>query len=66
MRAQILNLMQDLQEKKDLTYMFITHDLSVVRHISQNICIVYLGQMEHLLLLPRHRCRYSYAVANMI
>lgn len=44
-QAQILNLMQDLQEKKDLTYMFITHDLSVVRHISQKICVMYLGQM---------------------
>jgi oligopeptide/dipeptide ABC transporter ATP-binding protein len=44
-QAQILNLMQDLQEKKDLTYMFITHDMSVVRHISQNICVMYLGQM---------------------
>lgn len=44
-QAQILNLMQDLQEKQDLTYMFITHDLSVVRHISQKICVMYLGQM---------------------
>jgi len=44
-QAQILNLMQDLQEKKELTYMFITHDMSVVRHISQNICVMYLGQM---------------------
>jgi len=44
-QAQILNLMQDLQEKNDLTYLFITHDLSVVRHISQNICVMYLGQM---------------------
>lgn len=44
-QAQILNLMQDLQEQQDLTYMFITHDLSVVRHISQKICVMYLGQM---------------------
>lgn len=44
-QAQILNLMQDLQEKQNLTYMFITHDLSVVRHISQKICVMYLGQM---------------------
>ncbi|AJH00166.1 peptide ABC transporter ATP-binding protein [Clostridium beijerinckii] len=44
-QAQILNLMQDLQEKNELTYMFITHDMSVVRHISQNICVMYLGQL---------------------
>lgn len=44
-QAQILNLMQDLQDKKGLTYMFITHDLSVVRHISHNICVMYLGQL---------------------
>ncbi len=44
-QAQILNLMQDLQEEKKLTYMFITHDLSVVRHISTHICVMYLGQL---------------------
>ncbi len=43
-QAQILNLMQDLQEQKGLTYMFITHDLSVVRHISDEIMVMYLGQ----------------------
>lgn len=44
-QAQILNLLQDLQEDKRLTYMFITHDLSVVRHISNRICVMYLGQV---------------------
>lgn len=44
-QAQILNLMQDLQVKNGLTYIFITHDLSVVRHISNNILVMYLGQM---------------------
>jgi len=42
-QAQILNLMQDLQESKKLTYIFITHDLSVVRHISDDILVMYLG-----------------------
>lgn len=42
-QAQILNLMQDLQEQNGLTYMFITHDLSVVRHISDDILVMYLG-----------------------
>ena len=43
-QAQILNLLMDLQEAKKLTYMFITHDLSVVKHISTNIMVMYLGQ----------------------
>ncbi len=44
-QAQILNLLMDLQEKHDLTYLFVTHDLSVVRHISDDICVMYLGQL---------------------
>lgn len=44
-QAQILNLLMDLQERQGLTYMFVTHDLSVVRHISTNICVMYLGQL---------------------
>ncbi len=42
-QAQILNLLQDLQDEKKLTYVFITHDLSVVRHISDEILVMYLG-----------------------
>jgi len=44
-QAQILNLMQDLQKKLGLTYLFVTHDMSVVRHISDAITVMYLGQM---------------------
>ena len=44
-QAQILNLLQDLQEKMGLTYMFITHDLSVVNHFSDDIAVMYLGQL---------------------
>ena len=44
-QAQVLNLLMDLQEKMGLTYMFVTHDLSVVRHISDDICVMYLGQL---------------------
>ena len=42
-QAQVLNLMMDLQEERNLTYIFITHDLSVVKHISDEICVMYLG-----------------------
>lgn len=43
-QAQILNLLMDLGEELKLTYMFVTHDLSVVKHISNNIMVMYLGQ----------------------
>ncbi len=44
-QAQVLNLLKELQQKHNLTYMFITHDLSVVKHISHDICVMYLGQL---------------------
>lgn len=44
-QAQILNLMQDLQDEFGFTYLFITHDLSVVKHLSNDILVMYLGQM---------------------
>lgn len=44
-QAQILNLLMELQKKMQLTYMFISHDLSVVKHISTNIGVMYLGQL---------------------
>ncbi len=44
-QAQVLNLLKELQQKQGLTYMFVTHDLSVVRHISNDIGVMYLGQM---------------------
>lgn len=59
-QAQILNLMMDLQEQMGLTYMFITHDLSVVKHISNKIAVLYLGQCveyadsEELFKNPMH------------
>ena len=47
-QAQILNLMQDLQEERKLTYMFVTHDLSVVKHIANRIIVMYLGQIVEM------------------
>ena len=44
-QAQVLNLLQDLQTQYGITFMFVTHDLSVVRHISDDICVMYLGQL---------------------
>ena len=47
-QAQVLNLLMELQKELGLTYMFVTHDLSVVRHISHSISVMYLGQMVEL------------------
>ena len=47
-QAQILNLLQDLQRSEKLTFMFVTHDMSVVRHLSDDICVMYLGQVMEI------------------
>ena len=59
-QAQILNLLQDLQEELDLTYLFIAHDLSVVEHIADRVAVMYVGRLvemgetEDLYLNPKH------------
>jgi peptide/nickel transport system ATP-binding protein len=59
-QAQILNLLQDLQAEQSLTFIFITHDLSVVKHISTDILVMYVGAMvekcaaKELFRLPLH------------
>lgn len=69
-QAQILNLLQDLQEAKGLTYMFITHNLSVVKHISDHILVMYLGTVvekgpkDELYRDPKHP--YTQALLSAI
>ncbi|MCC8078298.1 MAG: ATP-binding cassette domain-containing protein [Oscillospiraceae bacterium] len=69
-QAQVLNLLLDLQESTGLTYMFVTHDLSVVRYISDNISVMYLGQLvetsesEELFERPLHP--YTQALLSAI
>ena len=69
-QAQILNLMMDAQEKRGLTYLFITHDLSVVKHICTRVSVMYLGticelaETKELFETPRHP--YTQALLSAI
>jgi len=59
-QAQVVNLLEDLQEKFGLTYLFISHDLSMVRHLATRVAVMYLGRLvelgdsETLYMTPKH------------
>ncbi|WP_255197729.1 ABC transporter ATP-binding protein [Halorarius litoreus] len=69
-QAQILNLLNDLQEEYDLTILFIAHDLSVIRHVCDRVAVMYLGEIveiaetEELFASPQHP--YTRALLNAI
>lgn len=69
-QAQILNLLMDLQESRNIAYMFITHDLCVVRHISHDIMVMYMGQVVEYApreeLFKHHVHPYTVGLLNAI
>jgi oligopeptide/dipeptide ABC transporter ATP-binding protein len=71
-QAQILNLLQDLQESLELSYLFITHDLNVVQHLADRVGVMYLGRLvetaptEALFREPRHPYTQALISANPV
>ena len=69
-QAQILNLLKDLQEKFDLTYLFISHNLGVIKHMSDNVAVMYLGKIvemaDHKTIFRDPRHPYTKALLSAI
>ena len=66
-QAQVINLLEDLQNELDLTYVMIAHDLSIVRHVSDRVAVMYLGKIVEIGAAPQvySAPRHPYTVALM-
>ena len=63
-QSQVVNMLEDMQEKQGLTYLFIAHDLSVVRHISDRIGVIYKGRIVEVAAMNNRHRKLGYNAAQ--